>query len=68
MKFYMVKESADQYPRRDGGILIANELYTPKEFAHFGIPENYVTEINLPERKTYMFFGARFHEEELLAS
>lgn len=50
MTYYKVKPEFDQKKRRDGSILIANELYTPREKERF----------NISDKAVYFFFGARF--------
>lgn len=65
MKYYMINPIADQYPREDGSILIANELYTELEFRKYNINKKYATEIKVPRKRTYKMFGARFLIAEL---
>lgn len=60
MLYYKVKPECDQKKRRDGSILIANELYTPWEKRHFAISEKDVDPIRISNRSTHFSFGARF--------
>lgn len=69
MTYYRVRKEFDQYPKkpkiRDGNILIAEELYTEKEFNK--LPYVYVgafERIDIPRNLTCQFFGARFIKEE----
>ena len=75
MLYYKVKPSADQFViDKNFNILIANELYTVKEFGKIrynfmkmgrGTIElkNKFDLIDIPKNKTYFFFGARFAME-----
>lgn len=54
MLYYKVKPDFDQKKRRDGSILVANELYTPREKERF----------NILDKAVYFFFGARFEGEK----
>lgn len=60
MTYYKVKPEFDQKKRRDGSILIANELYTPREKERFNISDNAVIPVQVSKRAVYWFFGARF--------
>lgn len=69
MIFYRVRKEYDQMPknprRRDGNILIANELYTEAEFNK--LPYIYAgafERVDIPKTQTYWFFGARFQVQE----
>lgn len=73
MKYYRVKPQYDNHPRfkeqtnhklRQDGILIANELYTPRERAQIMNGNWFFDEIEVPKTKTYWFFGARFEKGE----
>lgn len=68
MIYYRVQKEYDQFPQnpkvRDGNILVANELYTEKEFNK--LPFVYAgafERVEIPKNKTYMFFGARFETD-----
>jgi hypothetical protein len=70
MKYYRVRKHADQFPKnpkvRDGNILIANELYTEKEFNK--LPYVYASAfemVEIPKNKTYWSFGARFEAKNI---
>ena len=60
MKYYKVKAEFDQMNRRDGSILIANELYTLKEKESFNIPDKAVEPVQVSKHSVYFLFGARF--------
>ena len=73
MKYYRVKPQYDNKIRytwnnhRQGvnnGILIANELYSPKEFEKLSICPEWVEVVEIPKNKIYWFFGARFENTE----
>ena len=60
MTYFKVKPGFDQFPRKDGSILIAHELYTTREMERYGINPNACEEVQISKRKVYFFFGARF--------
>ncbi len=67
MRYYRVRKEYDNFPQnpkiKDGNILIANELYTEKEFNR--LPYVYAGAfemIDIPKNQTYWMFGARFAE------
>ena len=67
MRYYRVRKEYDNFPQnpriKDGNILIANELYTEKEFNK--LPYIYAGAfemIDIPKNQTYWMFGARFAE------
>lgn len=60
MTYYKVKPEFDQKKRRDGSILIANELYTPREKERFNISDKAVDPVEISRKVVYFFFGARF--------
>jgi hypothetical protein len=69
MIYYRVRKEYDQFPQnpkiRDGNILVAEELYTEREFNK--LPYVYAgafERIDIPKSQTYMFFGARFQKRE----
>ena len=69
MIYYRVRKEYDQFPQnpriRDGNILIAEELYTEKEFNK--LPYVYAgafERVDIPRNQTYWLFGARFQKEE----
>lgn len=63
MLYYRVKPEFDNKRRRDGSILIANELYTSKEKERLQIPAVAVEAVEVSKRAIYFFFGARFGGE-----
>lgn len=63
MLFYRITAEADQRPRRDGSILVADELYTPEEVSQFKINPQFYEAVDVSENKTFWLFGARFAEE-----
>lgn len=73
MKYYRVKPQYDNKTRytwnshRQGvsnGILIANELYTHKEYSKLSICPDWVELVEVSKKKIYWFFGARFESDE----
>ena len=60
MIYYQVLPQYDNKARKDGSILVGNELYTKKEMQRFSIPESYVQEKEVKKSNVYFFFGARF--------
>ena len=60
MKYYKVKKEYDQTRRKDGSVLIANELYTKKEVDKYHINKNMCDEVNISKHNIYFCFGARF--------
>ena len=60
MTYYRVIPKYDQNRRKDGSILIKEELYTEKELKRFQIPSGKCEKIELPKSKVYFSFGARF--------
>lgn len=60
MLYYKVKPEFDQKKRRDGSILIANELYTPREKERFNISNKAVDPVQVSRKTVYFCFGARF--------
>lgn len=63
MLFYRVKSEYDNKKRKDGGILIGNELYTAKEKERYEILDGAVFPVEVKKNKTYWVFGARFAME-----
>lgn len=72
MQYYKVKPQYDNKTRykwnnhRQGvpdGILIANELYTPKEFEKLANCSAWFDTVEISKKCTYFFFGARFAVE-----
>lgn len=71
MIYYRVRKEYDQFPQnpriRDGNILIAEELYTEKEFNK--LPYVYAgafEKVDIPSNQTYWCFGARFQIKDAL--
>lgn len=72
MLYYRVKPQYDnkkRYSRNyhgqvvaDGSILIANELYTPCEFAKLANCPAWFEKVNISKKNIYFFFGARFEK------
>lgn len=69
MQYYRVKPQYDnktRYTRNNkgqgvsNGILIANELYTPKEYEKLMNCPAWFELVEIPKNKIYFFFGARF--------
>lgn len=73
MQYYKVKPQYDNKQRfvyvghsnlkiRPNGILIAHELYTPKERERIAMKEEFFERVEISRKKVYWFFGARFVE------
>lgn len=60
MKYYKVKEEFDQTQRKDGSILIQNELYTKREKELYNISDKMLNVVNINKNNTFFSFGARF--------
>lgn len=60
MIYYQVLPQYDNKARKDGSILVGNELYTKKEMQRFSIPAKYVQKKEVKKSKVYFSFGARF--------
>lgn len=65
MTYYRVREQYDNFPKnpkvKDGNILVGGELYTEKELNK--LPYIYAgafEKVEIDEKDTYFFFGARF--------
>ena len=74
MKYYRVKPQYDNKTRYtwnnhhqgvSNGILVANELYTPKEFEKLANCPEWFEVVEISKRSTYWFFGARFESTEV---
>jgi hypothetical protein len=74
MIYYRVKPEYDNRQRwvyvghsnvkiKPDGILIAHELYTPRERERIANHEKYFEKVEISRRKIYWFFGARFSNE-----
>lgn len=76
MTYYRVKEEHDNRARfkyyekngfshyvKEDGILIGNELYTPKEREKIANKDRYFEKVEISKNKTYWFFGARFEQK-----
>lgn len=72
MTYYRIKPQYDNKRRYtwnnhgqgvENGILIGNELYTPREFGKLSICPEWVERVEIPKSKIYFFFGARFEME-----
>ena len=69
MVYYRVRKEFDNFPQdpriHDGNILVAEELFTEKEFNK--LPFVYAgafERVEIPTNQTYMFFGARFQKKK----
>ena len=63
MKYYKVKKQSDQIRYNNGKkFLIANELYTSKEYEKIELADKskYFDTVQISKNHTYFFFGARF--------
>lgn len=69
MTYYRVKPQYDNKTRYKysyhgqgvpDGIIIGNELYTPKEFEKLAMCPAWFDIVEIPKSRIYFFFGARF--------
>lgn len=70
MTYYRVKKQYDNKKRyrwnnhrqgvHDGSFLIANELYTPKEYEKLAMCPDWFEKVEISKMRTYRLFGARF--------
>lgn len=74
MKYYKVKPEYDNRTRYtwnnlrqrvSNGILIANELYTLKEFEKLAICSEWFEVVEINKRSMYWLFGARFENKAM---
>jgi hypothetical protein len=61
-KKYVYIRGSNQKIKPDG-ILVANELYTPGERKQIANADKFFEKVEISQRKTYWFFGARFSDE-----
>ena len=72
MKYYKVKPEFDQRDKivfigtnntktKLDGILIGNELYTPRERERIALSDKFFEIVNVPKNHSYWFFGARYN-------
>ena len=74
--YYRVKSEYDNAPKfkyvgsyymmRPDGILVGNELYTPRERQKITNSDRFFEIVNIPKNKIYWFFGARFEKREAM--
>lgn len=60
MKYYKVKPSYEGMATKDGRSLIANELFTVKEFEKLKVPASVASIVEVSKKNVYISFGARF--------
>jgi hypothetical protein len=60
MKYYKVSEKMDQKRFGNGYFYIAGELFTEKQANRIGANISLLDAVEISQRKTYWFFGARF--------
>ena len=75
MMYYRVKGDCDNYPKfvyvgksnkvKQSGLLVGEELYTPAERAKIANADKFFEKVEVSQRKTYWFFGARFEDKEI---
>lgn len=72
MEYYKTKPEYDNKTRYKwnnhrqcvpDSILVANELYTPKEFEKLAMSPAWFDKVNISKKRTYFFFGARFESK-----
>lgn len=59
-KYIYFEKGGFSYQIKPDGILVGNELYTPKEREKIANTDKYFEKVEVSKRKTYWFFGARF--------
>lgn len=75
MLYYRVKPEYDNRQRfvfvghsnlkvKPDGILIAHELYTPRERERLAVHDKHFVKVEISRKKTYWFFGARLSNEK----
>lgn len=75
MTYYRVKADCAGYPKyrwagscgrvKIDGSLVGEELYTPAERAKIANADKFFEKVEISQRKTYWFFGARFEDKEI---
>lgn len=73
MLYYRVKPEYDGYSKfeyvgntykvKSDSVLVGEELYTPAERKKIANADKFFEEVNISQRKTYWFFGARFEDK-----
>lgn len=74
MLYYRVKPDMDNQKKyvyvgssnlkiKPDGILIANELYTPRERERIANTDKFFEKVEISRNKTFWFFGARFADD-----
>ena len=62
-RFKYYEKNGFSYYVKEDGILIGNELYTPKEREKIANNDRYFEKVEISKNKTYWFFGARFEQK-----
>lgn len=75
MVYYRVKPECDGYPKyeyigntykvKSTHILVGNELYTPAERKKIANADKFFEKVEISQRNTHWFFGARFENAEV---
>jgi hypothetical protein len=75
MTYYRVKAEFDGYSKyeyigntykvKSDSVLVGEELYTPAERKKIANADKFFEQVNISQRKTYWFFGARFEMKEV---
>lgn len=75
MLYYKVKPEHDNAPKfvyvgsyyymKQDGVLVGNELYTPRERQKIANSDRFFEEVEVSKREVHWFFGARFQNSEV---
>lgn len=65
MTYYKTPELLDQKRFGNGYFYIAGELFTEKQANRIGANISILDKVEISQRKTYWFFGARFENTNL---
>lgn len=63
MKYLQAVKYVENFPDL---FLVKDELFTLKQAAKMKIPARYLREVEISQRKTHYFFGARFADKEAI--
>lgn len=60
MQYFRIRPEFDGLKTADGRSLIANELFTAKEFEKLKVTTSVASVVEISKRNVYISFGARF--------
>lgn len=60
MKYYRVKEEADQIRHKKIRLYVKGELFTENEVSKYNLNKQYLEAVEVSKKDTYWLFGARF--------